>query len=293
MTFPNPVGLAAGFDKNAEMTNELAVFGFGFIEVGTITPYSQEGNPQPRLFRLPKDKALINRMGFNNKGAADIKKSLRKNKAETIIGVNIGKNKNTPNQTATSDYKHCFEAFYEVADYIAINVSSPNTPQLRAMQRKTYLKDLLEEIMALNKKKPQPKPILLKISPDLTYEQLDEVIEVVKQTGIAGIIATNTTIKRDNLKTSTQEIEKIGLGGLSGQPLSNLSTKVIRYISEKSNKAFPIIAAGGIMSAEDAIEKLEAGASLVQVYTGFIYEGPSLIKQINQAILKKYFSSEF
>ena len=287
ITFPNPVGLAAGFDKNARLVDELASFGFGYIEVGTVTPLMQMGNPQPRLFRLAKDKALINRMGFNNDGAATIKQRLKKSNKNSIVGVNIGKNKNTPNESAVLDYKLCFESCHDVADYIAINVSSPNTPGLRDMQHKAHLKVLLQEIMTLNNCKPRPKPILLKIAPDLTYAQLDDIIEVVNKTGTAGVIATNTTVKRNNLTTETQEVKKIGTGGLSGQPLRELSTSVIRYLSTKSKQAFPIIAAGGIMSAEDAIEKLEAGAALVQIYTGFIYEGPSLIKRINKAILKK------
>lgn len=284
--FPNPVGLAAGFDKDGKMFNELASLGFGFIEIGTLTPRPQPGNPKPRLFRLVKDEAIINRMGFNNDGVKKAAERLRKRNTKAIIGGNIGKNKDTPNEKAFEDYKRCFEELFELVDYFVVNVSSPNTPGLRALQEKGPLTEILNELQKLNKEKAAPKPILLKIAPDLNHEQLDDIVDIVKTTGIAGLIATNTTIGRENLKTKTQDVEKIGAGGLSGKPLAEKSTKVISYLSEKSNKAFPIIGVGGIHSPEDAIEKLNAGASLVQVYTGFIYEGPGLVKRINKALLK-------
>lgn len=282
LKFPNPVGLAAGFDKDAKLYKELSNLGFGFIEIGTVTPKPQPGNDLPRLFRLPKDKALINRMGFNNQGAWEAAKRLRKNK-NVLIGGNIGKNKITPNEDAILDYEICFDALYSVVDYFVVNVSSPNTPNLRELQEKQPLMDLLNSLQARNAKKPEAKPILLKIAPDLTDEQLLDIIEIVQVTKIAGVIATNTTISRENLESDNQK----EMGGLSGKPLTKRSTEVIRFLSEKSGKSFPIIGVGGIHSPEDALEKLEAGASLIQLYTGFIYEGPSLIKRINQAILAK------
>lgn len=284
--FPNPVGLAAGFDKDAKLYKELSNFGFGFIEIGTITPLAQPGNDKPRMFRLPEDQALINRMGFNNEGIVGAIDRLRNRPKDLIIGGNIGKNKNTPNEQATSDYEKCFEALYEYVDYFVVNVSSPNTPNLRELQEKEPLKQLLQHLQNLNNKKPKQKPILLKIAPDLTNEQLDDIVEIVLDSKIAGVIASNTTISRSNLKTKVSRIEEIGMGGLSGKPLTMRSTEVISYLSKKSNKAFPIIGVGGIHSADDAIEKLNAGASLVQLYTGFIYEGPALIKSINNRILK-------
>lgn len=282
LKFPNPVGLAAGFDKDAKLYKELSNFGFGFIEIGTVTPKPQPGNDLPRLFRLPKDKALINRMGFNNQGAWEAAKRLRKNK-NVLIGGNIGKNKITPNEEAILDYEICFDALYSVVDYFVVNVSSPNTPNLRELQEKQPLMDLLNSLQARNAKKTEAKPILLKIAPDLTDDQLLDIIEIVQTTKIAGVIATNTTISRENLESDNQK----EMGGLSGKPLTKRSTEVIRFLSEKSGKSFPIIGVGGIHSPEDALEKLEAGASLIQLYTGFIYEGPSLIKRINQAILAK------
>lgn len=284
--FPNPVGLAAGFDKDAKLYKELSNFGFGFIEIGTITPLAQPGNDKPRMFRLPEDQALINRMGFNNEGISGAIERLKNRPKDLIIGGNIGKNKNTPNEQATSDYEKCFEALYTYVDYFVVNVSSPNTPNLRALQEKEPLKQLLQYLQNLNKNKPKQKPILLKIAPDLTNEQLDDIVEIVLESKIAGVIASNTTISRGNLKTSASRIEEIGMGGLSGKPLTKRSTEVIAYLSKKSNKAFPIIGVGGIHSADDAIEKLNAGATLVQLYTGFIYEGPALIKAINKRILK-------
>ena len=285
LKFKNPVGLAAGFDKNGVLVNELSFMGFGFIEVGTVTPEPQIGNDQPRLFRLPEDEGLINRMGFNNKGVEKLRKRLKRRYVSVIVGGNIGKNKSTPNENAADDYIACFENLYDVVDYFAVNVSSPNTPNLRELQEKEPLTRLLKTLMDLNATKPKPKPILLKIAPDLTNSQLDDIIEIVGETGLAGIIATNTTISRENLKTPKNEVETIGAGGVSGVPVRKRSTEVIRYLHQKSNGSFPIIGVGGIHSAEDAMEKLEAGASLVQIYTGFIYEGPSLIRKINEEIL--------
>lgn len=281
--FKNPVGLAAGFDKDAKLFRELSNLGFGFIEIGTVTPKPQPGNPPKRLFRLKEDQALINRMGFNNGGVVDVAKRLKK-KGNIIVGGNIGKNKVTPNEDAVKDYEICFDELYEVVDYFVVNVSSPNTPNLRELQDKEPLKHLLQTLQTKNQSKPKQKPILLKIAPDLTDEQLMDIIEIVQTTKIAGVIATNTTISRENLKSQNQK----EIGGLSGKPLKNRSTEVIRFLSEKSQKSFPIIGVGGIHSPEDAIEKLEAGASLIQLYTGFIYEGPGLIKHINQKILSVY-----
>lgn len=282
LRFKNPVGLAAGFDKDAKCYKELSDFGFGFIEIGTLTPKAQEGNPKKRLFRLKEDHAIINRMGFNNGGVDAAVLRLQQNKG-VLIGGNIGKNKVTDNDQAASDYMYCFEALFAVVDYFVVNVSSPNTPNLRALQDKEPLTNLLQELQTANANKPKSKPILLKIAPDLTNEQLMDIIDIVKQTQIAGVIATNTTLSREGL-ASTNKVET---GGLSGMPLTKRSTEVIRFLSEQSNKAFPIIGVGGIHTAEDALEKLDAGASLVQLYTGFIYEGPKLVKEINTAILKK------
>jgi dihydroorotate dehydrogenase len=286
--FENPVGLAAGFDKNATMYNDLAYCGFGFIEIGTVTPKGQPGNEKPRLFRLKDDQGIINRMGFNNDGVKIAIENLKKKKTKIIIGGNIGKNKITSNENALNDYVYAFNELFDYVDYFVVNVSSPNTPNLRELQEKEPLKQLLVEIKRHNSLKAQPKPILLKIAPDLTNEQLDDIIEIVDEIKLDGIIATNTTISRDNLThTSSQKIESIGAGGLSGIPVKNRSTEVIRYLSNKSNKSFPIIGVGGIHSAEDALEKIEAGADLVQLYTGFIYEGPALVKRINKTILHK------
>lgn len=280
LKFKNPVGLAAGFDKDARLYKELSNLGFGFIEIGTLTPKPQEGNPKKRLFRLKEDNGIINRMGFNNGGVFEAVERLKKNK-NVLIGGNIGKNKVTPNEDAISDYEICFDALYEVVDYFVVNVSSPNTPNLRELQDKEPLTKLLQTLQNKNQTKPKVKPILLKIAPDLTDEQLLDIIDIVKETKIAGVIATNTTISRENLQSENQR----ETGGLSGKPLTKCSTEVIRFLSEKSNKAFPIIGVGGIHTPEDALEKLEAGASLVQLYTGFIYEGPKLIKHINKKIL--------
>ncbi len=282
LKFPNPVGLAAGFDKNAVLYKELSNFGFGFIEIGTLTPVGQEGNPKKRLFRLKEDSAIINRMGFNNAGVQEAVQRLRNNK-DILIGGNIGKNKLTPNENASQDYEICFEALFDYVDYFVVNVSSPNTPNLRELQDKKPLTELLQTLQNKNLAKPKQKPILLKIAPDLTESQLLDIIDIVNETKIAGVIATNTTLSREGLQSEN----KSEIGGLSGKPLTKRSTEVIRFLSEKSNKSFPIIGVGGIHSAQDAIDKLDAGASLIQLYTGFIYEGPKLVKEINKAILKR------
>lgn len=285
--FPNPVGLAAGFDKDARLFNELSDLGFGFVEIGTVTPEGQPGNPRPRLFRLRADEALINRMGFNNQGARAAAGRLRDRRPGLIVGGNIGKNKHTPNDRAVSDYLACMEALYDHVDYFVVNVSSPNTPGLRELQEKGPLTQILQELQRAAAQKPRRKPILLKIAPDLNNAQLDDIVEIVLKSGIDGIIATNTTISREGLKTPAKALETIGAGGLSGKPLAARSTEVIRYLAGRSGGAFPIIGAGGIHSPADALEKLKAGASLVQLYTGFIYEGPGLAKRINKAILRE------
>lgn len=282
LKFKNPVGLAAGFDKNALLYNELDALGFGFIEIGTVTPKPQPGNEKQRLFRLTEDEAIINRMGFNNEGVEAAVKRLKANK-KVLIGGNIGKNKMTPNDEALNDYLICFEALFNYVDYFVVNVSSPNTPNLRELQDKEPLTKLLQTLQQNNKQREKSKPILLKIAPDLTDSQLMDIIYIIKETGIAGVIATNTTISREGLIS----VNKKEAGGMSGRPLKIRSTEVIKFLSEKSNRAFPIIGVGGIHSAEDAIEKLQAGASLVQLYTGFIYEGPGLIKAINKRVLEK------
>jgi len=305
LKFPNPIGLAAGFDKDAKFFDEISECGFGFIEVGTVTPKAQPGNEKPRSFRLPEDEALINRMGFNNDGVEAMVERLKQRKNfKVIIGGNIGKNKITPNENALSDYEYCFEKLFEYVDYFVVNVSSPNTPGLRELQEKEPLKKILNRLMELNKKLTNDRrqttdetasgigrpssaicPILLKIAPDLTNEQLDDIVEIVRETKIDGVVATNTTISRENLTTPNSKFQTIGAGGLSGKPLTKRSTEVIKYLSDKSQKAFPIIASGGIHSSEDAIEKLNAGASLVQLYTGFIYEGPNLVSQIARRLM--------
>lgn len=280
LTFKNPIGLAAGFDKDAKLFNEISNFGFGFIEIGTLTPKPQDGNPKKRLFRLKADKAIINRMGFNNGGVLAAVERLKKNKS-VLIGGNIGKNKLTPNEAAVNDYLLCFRELFAYVDYFTVNVSSPNTPNLRELQDKAPLTDLLNALMYENNKHPKPKPILLKIAPDLTESQLLDIIDIVKTTKIHGVIATNTTISRDGLLSENKK----EAGGLSGKPLTKRSTEVIRFLAERSNHSFPIVGVGGIHSAEDALEKLNAGAVLVQLYTGFIYEGPQLVKKINKALL--------
>ena len=286
LEFKNPVGLAAGFDKNAKYLRELEVLGFGFVEIGTVTPKPQDGNDKPRLFRLPKDKAIINRMGFNNEGLEQIVKNLKKSPHKVIIGGNIGKNTDTLPENYTADYVECFRGLHDFVDYFVLNVSCPNVSSHAKLEDADYLKELIKEIQKVNAEYAHPKPVLLKIAPDLNKIQLDEIVELVAETKIDGIIATNTSVSRENLKTSKETLEKIGNGGLSGKPIREKSTEVIRYLAERSNKSFPIIGVGGIHSAEDALEKLEAGASLVQIYTGFIYEGPGLMNEINNKILE-------
>ncbi|MCB0482469.1 MAG: quinone-dependent dihydroorotate dehydrogenase [Flavobacteriales bacterium] len=282
LTFRNPVGLAAGFDKKANLYNDFSHLGFGFIEIGTITPKPQDGNPKPRMFRLTKDSGLINRMGFNNGGLEQAVANLKKRKTDIIIGGNIGKNKTTPNEKAVDDYEICFNGLFPYVDYFVVNVSSPNTPNLRELQEKEPLMKLLSHLQNLNMSRATRKPILLKIAPDLTNDQLNDIVDIVQETKIDGIIATNTTIERDGLKSNPALLNEAG--GLSGLPVKKRSTEVIRYLHQKSNGSFPIIGVGGISNAQDAKEKLEAGASLVQVYTGFIYEGPTLVKHICSSI---------
>ena len=288
LKFPNPVGLAAGFDKNAQHIDALADCGFGFIEIGTVTPKAQPGNDKPRLFRLKADQAILNRMGFNNDGveAAIVQLKARHNR-QIIIGGNIGKNKWTPNEEAANDYLTCFEALFPYVDYFVVNVSSPNTPNLRALQEKEPLQDLLLRLQELNKQQSQPKPILLKIAPDLSNSQIDEIIEIVTYTKIAGLIVANTTISREGLRTPAAQIEQMGAGGISGKPVTLRATEMVKYIHEQSNGKIPMMAVGGIHTAQDALDKLAAGATLVQLYTGFIYEGPALVKAINKALLQR------
>jgi dihydroorotate dehydrogenase len=284
--FPNPIGMAAGFDKNAELVSELNAVGFGFVEIGTVTPRPQSGNPKPRLFRLKADGGLINRMGFNNKGAGPAAGRLRNRQPGLIVGGNIGKNKDTPNENALDDYLICFQELFDVVDYFVVNVSSPNTPGLRDLQEREPLTRLLQALQQENRLKAIPKPILLKIAPDLTNSQLDDIIAIVADTQIAGVIATNTTISRAGLQTDTMTVEQMGAGGVSGRPVRDRSTEVIRYLHTQSGGAFPIVGVGGIFTADDALAKLRAGASLVQVYTGFIYEGPAMAKRICHGLLK-------
>jgi dihydroorotate dehydrogenase len=285
LRFRNPVGLAAGFDKNGELLSEMEQLGFGFLEIGTVTPRPQDGNPKPRVFRLPKDKALINRMGFNNHGAFDIKERLRKRPKGIVIGGNIGKNKNTLNEDAIRDYLICYKELYEFVDYFVVNVSSPNTPNLRDLQEREPLSKLLGALQKANRMKVKPKPLLLKISPDLPDYMLDDVLDTVMEHKLDGVIATNTTLSREGLHTSAKELEQIGDGGLSGKPLYERSTEMVKTIKSRYPK-LPVIAVGGIDSAEDALDKLRAGADLIQIYTGFVYQGPRLIKEINQAIVR-------
>lgn len=287
LKFKNPVGIAAGFDKNGVLINELENFGFGFIEIGTVTPKPQAGNPKKRLFRLKKDKALINRMGFNNLGVDEAVKQLKKRKTKLIVGGNIGKNTATLNKNAKPDYIYNFEALYDYVDYFVVNVSCPNVKDLTKLQDVDFLADLLNTLKEIDARKGKNRPILLKIAPDLNRQQLDDIVDLIATTKIAGVIAANTSSGRENLTTSDAEIKAIANGGLSGQPIKDNATEVIRYLAKKSNKAFPIIGVGGIHSAKDALEKIEAGADLVQVYTGFVYEGPKLVKDINKAILAK------
>jgi dihydroorotate dehydrogenase len=286
LTFPNPVGLAAGFDKDGKHYEAMSALGFGFIEIGTVTPLGQPGNPLPRLFRLPADEALINRMGFNNEGVDALAERLKNRKpGNLIIGGNIGKNKVTPNELAGQDYAICFEALFPYVDYFVVNVSSPNTPNLRDLQEKGPLTELLAALQDLNRQKSKPKPLLLKIAPDLTDGQLDDILDIAKATQLDGVIATNTTISREGLATHPKILEEIGAGGLSGKPVKNRSTEVIKYLHQKSKGTLTIIGVGGIASPADALEKLNAGAALVQVYSGLVYAGPGLVKGINQALL--------
>jgi dihydroorotate dehydrogenase len=287
LTFKNPVGLAAGFDKNAVLYNELANFGFGFIEIGTVTPRAQEGNPKKRLFRLIEDNGIINRMGFNNLGVEAAIVQLKKNNHKVLIGGNIGKNTDTLPENVIADYKTAFKALHPYVDYFVVNVSCPNVGTFAKLQDKEYLLELLNGLQEINKEFPKQKPILLKIAPDLNTIQLDEVIELVQETKIAGVVASNTSINREGLIATEAQLVAIGNGGLSGKPIKDRSTQVIKYLATKSNKAFPIIGVGGIHSPEDALEKINAGADLIQLYTGFIYEGPALVKKINKALLKE------
>ena len=291
LNFTNGVGLAAGFDKNAKYLRELEALGFGFVEIGTVTPIAQAGNEKPRLFRLPKDKALINRMGFNNDGVDIIAKRLARWSQESdsrlptpnsrlIIGGNIGKNKATPNENAWKDYEICFNGLFNWVDYFVVNVSSPNTPGLRELQEKDSLRKILTHLQSINNQKSNPRPLLLKIAPDLTQSQIDDVIDLAMEIKLDGLVAANTTISRDHLLTTKEELNKIGAGGLSGKPLTQRSTEIVRYIHEKTKGQMPIIASGGIFTSADATEKIEAGASLVQVWTGFIYEGPGIVKKL-------------
>lgn len=287
LVFKNPVGLAPGFDKNAEFYEEFSSFGFGHIEIGTVTPKPQPGNEKPRIFRLPKDKAIINRMGFNNKGVRNITKNLKKSRKDLIIGGNIGKNTKTLNEEAVNDYVYTCKILYNDVDYFVINVSCPNISNLSKLQDQDSLDEILKEVVAVRKENEIYKPVFLKISPDLNYKQVDATLELVRKHQIDGIVLTNTTIQRNNLNTEKNVIEKIGNGGLSGLPIKDRSTEMIKYVHEKTNGNLAIIGVGGIMTAEDAVEKINAGASLVQVYTGFIYEGPGIVKKINKKILQK------
>ncbi len=287
ISFTNPVGLAAGFDKNALIYKEFRLFGFGFIEIGTVTPKGQPGNPQPRSFRLPKDKALINRMGFNNLGVDEAVKRLKKRPEGLVIGGNIGKNTATNNKDAIHDYEYCFRALYDYVDYFVINVSCPNISDLSELQDQDNLMIILSRIIEIRADMSVNKPVFLKISPDLNWKQVDETLSIINKTGVNGIVATNTTITRNNLSTDRNKLDRFGQGGLSGQPLRERSTEMIRYIRKKTSGKLPIIGVGGIMSAEDALEKIEAGADLIQVYTGFIYEGPGLVKRILKKMKKK------
>jgi dihydroorotate dehydrogenase len=287
LNFPNPVGLAAGFDKNAAFFREFMLFGFGFVEIGTVTPLGQTGNPKPRLFRIPKDHGLINRMGFNNMGLDSAIQKLKKKPAGLIIGGNIGKNTLTPNDKAVDDYAKCFDGLYPYVDYFVINVSCPNICDLSELQDKEQLRGILVRLSEIRSSKESRKPILVKISPDLNYNQIDDVMELITLTGMDGIVATNTTTSRDNLLTGHELIDKIGKGGMSGEPLRNRSNEIIKYIYKKSGGSLTIIGSGGIMSPEDAKEKILAGAKLIEIYTGFIYDGPGIVKRINKALIEK------
>ena len=293
LKFRNPVGLGAGFDKNALYLNELEALGFGFVEIGTVTPRPQAGNDKPRLFRLPKDKALINRMGFNNDGVEVIakrllawrKKRLTVDRSPLTVGGNIGKNKVTSNEDAWKDYEICFNALFDVVDYFVVNVSSPNTPGLRELQEKDALRKILANLQSINQSKENPKPLLLKIAPDLTSSQLDDIVSLSLEVKLDGLVATNTTITRHNLVSTFAELDEIGMGGLSGKPVRERSTEVVAYLSKQLKGQIPIIASGGIFTGQDAKEKFAAGATLIQVWTGFVYEGPAIAKNINKEII--------
>lgn len=287
LKFKNPVGLAAGFDKNAVLFNELADLGFGFVEIGTVTPKAQAGNPKKRLFRLIEDGGIINRMGFNNEGLEAAVEKLKSNKGKIIIGGNIGKNTDTSPEHYTQDYLQCFEGLHPYVDYFVLNVSCPNVGSHAKLEDVDYLRELITAVKEINRAKTVQKPVLLKIAPDLNHRQLDEIVDLIAETKIDGVIVSNTSVNREGLKTSPEVLAQIGNGGLSGKPIRERSTAMIKYISDKSNRAFPIIGVGGIHSAKDAMEKLDAGASLVQLYTGFIYEGPQLINDINKELLKR------
>ena len=297
LTFRNPVGLAAGFDKNGDAADVLSALGFGFIEVGTVTSEAQPGNPAPRLFRLPRDRALINRLGFNNCGAKQLVKNLKQHRPNCVLGVNIGKARGVPVESAVPDYLKTFAIVYEVADYIAVNVSSPNTPQLRELQQSEVLHDLLTQLQTRNRELAEehslsaPRPLLIKIAPDLNDEEIDSIVRVAQQTGISGIIATNTTTTRDNLQSSPAQVASAGQGGVSGAPLSERSNEVIRRIYQLTHGSLPIIGVGGVFTAADAWDKISAGASLIQLYTGFIYEGPGVARRINEG-LRRILSKE-
>lgn len=287
MKFSNPVGFAAGFDKNAEIYNPFSIFGFSFIEIGTVTPKPQPGNPKPRMFRLKADSALINRMGFNNKGVLYAVENIKKHPAKLILGGNIGKNSKTTNEDAVNDYQYTFEKLYDSVDYFVVNVSCPNISNLTKLQDKDSLELIINELLKIRQTKEIRKPILLKISPDLNNNQLNDIISLYTDSLIDGVVATNTSVSREALNESKKRLSEIGNGGLSGAPLTNRSTEVIRYLSVKTNGKMPIIGVGGINTVEDALEKLDAGATLLQVYTGFIYNGPGFVKKINKAILKR------
>jgi dihydroorotate dehydrogenase len=290
LRFPNPIGLAAGFDKNGTVADSLCALGFGFVEIGTVTSEPQPGNPRPRIFRLPRDRALINRLGFNNCGAKALVKNLKEHRPRCVLGVNIGKSRSVPIQNSIADYVKTFEVVYEVADYIAVNVSSPNTPQLRELQQPGLLAELLAALQTLNRQLaekqslPATRPLLLKIAPDLSDDDIQAIVQVAQRADIAGIIATNTTVARDGLQSSAARIAACGEGGLSGAPLQNRSNEVIRMVYRLTNGSLPIIGVGGVFTAADAWEKIRAGASLVQLYTGFIYEGPSIARRINEGL---------
>ena len=286
LKFKNPVGFAAGFDKNAEVYNELSDFGFGFIEIGTVTRNAQKGNAKPRLFRLIRDKAIVNRMGFNNNGVEKTLENLRKNRRRNlIIGGNIGKNTNIDNENAPAEYEKTISRLYNYVDYLVINISCPNVDNLQHLQDSEELKRLLAQLTEFRRYRDIYKPMLIKISPDLTFEQIDEILDIIRSLGIDGVVATNTTKSRENLKTSGKNLKKTGDGGLSGAPLTKRALEIIEYINKKTDGDLPIIGVGGIMTEDDAINMLNAGARLVQIYTGFIYNGPKFVKRINKRIL--------